>query len=174
VQCQPRSTILALPLHLFRMSFALNGTHITGGTFNNVSGNMSQVFHSHVPHIRLSHPGLRQLEGDGDQALLVEHDRYTSPDSIRGSSGPIRTNRVSRHCNPRPYGEPKPFSSNITGIEMSPAIGVHGQGSNDPELTHTDVARTIFNSVRGNMTQISVTSYGDSGACCTFFCPPGI
>lgn len=30
------------------MSLALNGAHIEGGTFNNVSGNMSQVLTFHV------------------------------------------------------------------------------------------------------------------------------
>lgn len=33
------------------MSFALNGTHINGGTFNNVAGNMTHVVHSKVIHI---------------------------------------------------------------------------------------------------------------------------
>ncbi|KAJ7029447.1 hypothetical protein C8F04DRAFT_1237031 [Mycena alexandri] len=30
------------------MSFALNGTHIAGATFNNVSGNMTQVYNLHI------------------------------------------------------------------------------------------------------------------------------
>jgi hypothetical protein len=36
------------------MSFALNGTYIDGGTFNNVSGNMTQIFNSHFSHTGIS------------------------------------------------------------------------------------------------------------------------
>ncbi|KAJ7478217.1 hypothetical protein FB451DRAFT_1556981 [Mycena latifolia] len=44
------------------MSFALNGTHIDGGTFNNVAGNMTQVLHFHItPSHSLADP--RLLDG---------------------------------------------------------------------------------------------------------------
>jgi hypothetical protein len=50
------------------MAFSLNGTHIVGGSFNSVAGNMSQVFNSHVMpaglllgnEVSMDHP---QLEG---------------------------------------------------------------------------------------------------------------
>jgi hypothetical protein len=35
------------------MAFSLNGTHIEGGTFNNVAGNMLQVFNTHVVPVGL-------------------------------------------------------------------------------------------------------------------------
>ncbi|KAJ7715886.1 hypothetical protein B0H16DRAFT_1701543 [Mycena metata] len=38
------------------MSFALNGTHIEGGTFNNVAGNVTQVFNSRIGSIRAVRP----------------------------------------------------------------------------------------------------------------------
>ncbi|KAJ7023370.1 hypothetical protein C8F04DRAFT_1134592 [Mycena alexandri] len=46
------------------MSFALNGTHIEGGTFNNVAGNMTQVFNSRIRPIRVIQPSDR---GDPDR-----------------------------------------------------------------------------------------------------------
>ncbi|KAJ7131063.1 hypothetical protein C8R44DRAFT_699026 [Mycena epipterygia] len=70
------------------MSFALNGTHINGGTFNNVSGNVTQVFNSHVSHVGLS---MGAEPGDGFLA------------SATTSIGAIRTDRVSRHRNGEPY-----------------------------------------------------------------------
>ncbi|KAJ7116988.1 hypothetical protein C8R44DRAFT_983315 [Mycena epipterygia] len=72
------------------MSFALNGTHIDGGTFNNVAGNMTQVFNSHVSnsHARIS-AGPERTDG-----FLP---------STTGSIGAIRAHRVSRHKNGEPY-----------------------------------------------------------------------
>ncbi|KAJ7794887.1 hypothetical protein B0H14DRAFT_2621488 [Mycena olivaceomarginata] len=42
---------LLLPSTTSTMAFTLTGTHIDGSTFNNVSGNMSQVLHSHIVRI---------------------------------------------------------------------------------------------------------------------------
>jgi hypothetical protein len=39
------------------MPFALNDTHIEGGTFSNVAGNMSQVLNLHVVHLKESAGG---------------------------------------------------------------------------------------------------------------------
>ncbi|KAJ7098989.1 hypothetical protein C8R44DRAFT_811030 [Mycena epipterygia] len=72
------------------MSFSLNGTHIDGGTFNNVAGNMTQVFNSHVSHARMSVGG----EREGIHSFLS---------STTGSIGAIRSDRVSRHRNGEPY-----------------------------------------------------------------------
>ncbi|KAJ7117041.1 hypothetical protein C8R44DRAFT_983337 [Mycena epipterygia] len=76
------------------MSFALNGTHIDGGTFNNVAGNMTQVLNSHVSnsHARISAGTER---GERKQGLMS---------STTGSIGAIRGDRVSRHRNGEPYG----------------------------------------------------------------------
>ncbi|KAJ7117025.1 hypothetical protein C8R44DRAFT_925889 [Mycena epipterygia] len=71
------------------MSFALNGTHIDGGTFNNVAGNMTQVFNSHVSN---SHAGLER--GEDTHAVLP---------LITSSISTIRSDRVSRHRNGEPY-----------------------------------------------------------------------
>ena len=53
------------------MSFALNGTHITGGTFNNVSGNMSQVSNSQVVHIGQNRGQRAGLEDDQEVLFFV-------------------------------------------------------------------------------------------------------
>ncbi|KAJ7098962.1 hypothetical protein C8R44DRAFT_859576 [Mycena epipterygia] len=74
-----------------RMSFALNGTHIDGGTFNNVAGNMTQVFNSHVSHARIS-AGPERGQG-----------MHTFIPSTTGSIGAIRAHRRSRHRNGEPY-----------------------------------------------------------------------
>ncbi|KAJ7117023.1 hypothetical protein C8R44DRAFT_738889 [Mycena epipterygia] len=67
------------------MSFALNDTHIDGGTFNNVAGNMTQVFNSHVSHARISAGGER------------EGIRSFRPST--SSIGAIRAERGLRHRN---------------------------------------------------------------------------
>jgi hypothetical protein len=48
------------------MAFALYGSHIDGGTFNSVSGNMSQVFNAHVVQIQTP-VERRQLIGAPDR-----------------------------------------------------------------------------------------------------------
>ncbi|KAJ6602087.1 hypothetical protein DFH09DRAFT_1270834 [Mycena vulgaris] len=79
------------------MSFALENTHISGGNFNNVSGNMTQVFNSQAVHVNV--PVDQQLvEGShGVRGRGINH----STGVIRGSSG---------HSNFRPYGEVEPDS----------------------------------------------------------------
>ncbi|KAJ7040764.1 hypothetical protein C8F04DRAFT_1082054 [Mycena alexandri] len=55
------------------MSFGLNGTHIEGGTFNNVAGNMTQVFNSRIGPIRGLQPSDR-----GDPARTRSDDSRNS------------------------------------------------------------------------------------------------
>ncbi|KAJ6613187.1 hypothetical protein B0H10DRAFT_253523 [Mycena sp. CBHHK59/15] len=69
------------------MSFALDRTHISGGTFNNVSGNMTQVIHSHPVHLpapvgpRLMDGGPRRLLPPGTTGdAMGPSDRKEWPD----------------------------------------------------------------------------------------------
>ncbi|KAJ7478104.1 hypothetical protein FB451DRAFT_1365782, partial [Mycena latifolia] len=139
------------------MSFALNGTHIDGGTFNNVSGNMSQVFNSHV---HLNAPG--NLRGEDAGGLL-----------------PI-TNRSARHRHHEMELPPlNPMMAGHRGTLFLPGIHyVEGNGvvgditqfappmrpnASKESSNPTNTSNISYNSVGGNMTQLSVTSYGECG-----------
>ncbi|KAJ7473191.1 hypothetical protein FB451DRAFT_1398333 [Mycena latifolia] len=75
------------------MSFALTGTHIDGGTFNNVSSNMSQVFNSNVVHIAVG--GADPHDGTTGNLL----DSTTTGRTI----GTIRPQHSSRDQRFQPY-----------------------------------------------------------------------
>ncbi|KAJ7501122.1 hypothetical protein B0H11DRAFT_754812 [Mycena galericulata] len=145
------------------MSFSLERTHISGGTFNNVSGNMSQVNNSYV-----AVPAGQQVVG-GPQRLLPS------------AGGLQRAGRQIRNTH-RPYDIPArplicPPEAGLSGIEDNggladnlpimpsdtlfqiPGHRVTGHGGHI--LPHP---RT-FNSVGGDMNQleVNVTSYGESG-----------
>jgi hypothetical protein len=61
------------------MSFALNGTQISGGTFNNVSGNMTQVFNSNsVP--------IDALRGNDQSMAVCVRAR---PSGFRPANSPV-------------------------------------------------------------------------------------
>ncbi|KAJ7473196.1 hypothetical protein FB451DRAFT_1089068, partial [Mycena latifolia] len=163
------------------MSFALTGTHIDGGTFNNVSGNMSQVFTSNVVHIAVG--GADPHDGTTGNLL----DSTTTGRTI----GTIRPQHSSRDQRFQPYAvtdrsphhrnpemEPAPLSSSDRRHPMplmiSYDIGGNGMAGVIPQFAppmRTNVGESsnptntsnIYNSVGGNMTQLSVTSYGESG-----------
>ncbi|KAJ6531517.1 hypothetical protein DFH09DRAFT_1284849 [Mycena vulgaris] len=82
------------------MAFSLNGTHIEGSTFNNVSGNMLQVYNSHVVHV-----GPRLLVHDvrEDRPLIAGVHDFPAAATTHGSIGPIRTQRALRNQDTRPY-----------------------------------------------------------------------
>jgi hypothetical protein len=103
------------------MAFSLNSTHIEGGTFNSVAGNMAQVFNSHVVPAGLlsgnkvsrDHPQLKgghRLTGEvhvcGGWAIF-DHGRATMTGSS-GSIGSIRSQRALRNQDTQPYGKPMP------------------------------------------------------------------
>ncbi|KAJ7779585.1 hypothetical protein B0H14DRAFT_3586609 [Mycena olivaceomarginata] len=167
-------------------SFSLNGTHIEGGTFNSVAGNMSQVFNSHVipagllpgNEVSRDHPRLEGGHSSQVKSTYVEDVQYLIMVTLAittgssGSIGPIRGQRVLRNRDTRPY-EPS-YSSQSPTPEMvavtyglpvypsqfqrplqnqdAPAQGWAGQNNSN-----------TFNSIAGDMTQLSVTSYGESG-----------
>ncbi|KAJ6531510.1 hypothetical protein DFH09DRAFT_1284845 [Mycena vulgaris] len=83
------------------MAFSLNGTHIEGSTFNNVSGNMSQVYNSHVVHVG---PRLLLHDAREDRPLIAGVHDFPAAARTHGSIGPIRTQRALRNQDTRPYG----------------------------------------------------------------------
>ncbi|KAJ6533412.1 hypothetical protein DFH09DRAFT_1284421 [Mycena vulgaris] len=168
------------------MSFALNGTHIEGGTFNNVCGSMSQVVHTHVTHIR-SAPGRRVEDGSDDFLLAAS----TTTDRFIGA---IRPPRASRHGNVGPYKDTMSLRdqrnyANDDRTSRKTPRAIQGSRSSLGILTDFELARgqmkpqreqnysvaaqtsamppenistTTFNSVGGDMIQLNVTSNGES------------
>ncbi|KAJ6565969.1 hypothetical protein DFH09DRAFT_984206, partial [Mycena vulgaris] len=163
------------------MSFALTGTHIDGGTFNSVSGNMSQVYNSHVVH----------LSAPADPRPPNVVDGLTSSTLTTGSIERLRPQRTVRDENTGPYaiadrGHRHRHHQDIQPPDWNgPSLGESGNA-----LRPTDAAENIgrmaacdplafapprtigfspdnisntFNNVGGNMIQLSVTSYGESG-----------
>ncbi|KAJ7501139.1 hypothetical protein B0H11DRAFT_2224968 [Mycena galericulata] len=149
------------------MSFALEHTHISGGTFNNVTGNMSQVNNSYV-----AMPAGQRVIG-GAQRLLS---------TVGGSTGVVRAQRAGRQIRSthRPYDipahrlicAPEAGWSGVADTEgpadglrimansasfQNPSSGFAGYGENIPNHPQT------FNSIGGDMNQVNVTSYGESG-----------
>ncbi|KAJ6590589.1 hypothetical protein DFH09DRAFT_1274049 [Mycena vulgaris] len=179
------------------MSFALNGTQISGGTFNNVSGNMSQVVHSHS--VLVGAPaGQRLINGGQGLHSMQRGDSF-------GVVRPPREERQSR-ISQRPYGAREPISSGERRIQtradipnrglrhaiqdVGPSSMNHdGILSGDSYADHMpldnyrimsggtsydgpsradagpreSIPNHIFNSIGGDMTQVSLTSYGESG-----------
>ncbi|KAJ6531501.1 hypothetical protein DFH09DRAFT_1044504 [Mycena vulgaris] len=82
------------------MAFSLNGTHIERSTFNNVSGNMSQVYNSHVVHVG---PRLPVHDAREDRPLIAGVHHFPAAATTHGSIGPIGTQRALRNQDTRPY-----------------------------------------------------------------------
>ncbi|KAJ7809380.1 hypothetical protein B0H14DRAFT_3151618 [Mycena olivaceomarginata] len=121
------------------MAFSLNGTHIEGGTFNSVVGNMSQVFNSHVVPVGLL-PG---NEVSRDHPQLEGGHRFTG----EVHSPTPETVAVTYDLPVYPSQFQRPLQN-----QDAPAQGWAGQNNSN-----------TFNSIAGDMTQLSVTSYGESG-----------
>ncbi|KAJ7789711.1 hypothetical protein B0H14DRAFT_2536015 [Mycena olivaceomarginata] len=122
------------------MSFALNGTHIEGGNFNNVAGNMTQVFNSTV--------------------------RPIGPQADPGPSGLNNLNRRNRCLHPTSLADStNPMSPTIEydGVDEVAARFIPPHLDGGESRAHLTDISTAYNSVGGNMTQLNVTSYGESG-----------
>lgn len=112
------------------MSFALNGTQISGGTFNNVSGNMTQVINSHSAHLaapagQRSREGAQELPGSSElyNRNILEMDDLGAPGTTDGVIGPHRGARLGRHSH-RPYGarEPVSLGKELRHSQISPTV----------------------------------------------------
>ncbi|KAJ7835992.1 hypothetical protein B0H13DRAFT_192383 [Mycena leptocephala] len=162
------------------MALSLNGTHISGGTFNNVSGHMLQILH-HAYSFPVAAPP------------SIESGQQFLPSSATGKSigsiGPQRQLRRRRNSHP-PYVIPDPGhwnpdqESDQSPVGRETAFGDISASAFQasipdcyapleqlewPEQDHFPPAPsdgslpTTFNSVGGDMTQVSVTWYGESG-----------
>ncbi|KAJ7779576.1 hypothetical protein B0H14DRAFT_3586595 [Mycena olivaceomarginata] len=129
------------------MAFSLNGTHIEGGTFNSVAGNMSQVFNSHVVPAGLLLGDESSQTATGHLRPQIQHVDDQSEPSYSSQSPTPETVAVT-------YGLPVYSSQFQRPLQNhdAPAQGWAGQNNSN-----------TFNSIAGDMTQLSVTSYGESG-----------
>ncbi|KAJ7762184.1 hypothetical protein B0H16DRAFT_1529974 [Mycena metata] len=94
------------------MSFALNGTHIEGGTFNNVAGNMTQVFNRIEPN-RGVQPSDRD---DPDRASLnPSSDDSRNPLGSRAIGYP-GDNSQSMHLDGRDESHPADISTTYNSV----------------------------------------------------------
>ncbi|KAJ7926419.1 hypothetical protein B0H13DRAFT_2653849 [Mycena leptocephala] len=165
------------------MPFAFHGTHISGGNFNNVSGNMTQVFNSHAMHV----------DTRPDQALIDGAQRVLPSRTVNHSFGAIRVPTARQHGF-RPYAianrvhgrqhSDMPGGDMLYGIAPGPpatrddvpaytgsmpieacnlARFQQRIGSGEAPASSAEDISNTFNSVSGDMTQLSVTSYGESG-----------
>ncbi|KAJ7153112.1 hypothetical protein C8R43DRAFT_1106842 [Mycena crocata] len=138
------------------MAFSLSGT-ISGGTFNNVSGNMSQVIQSYVTHDdgrmgaspdALTHPtgphtrGIRPFKGQQDQS--------TQPYPMNGPN-----NGYAHQAFRSPSTSSTLLNDASTSRRQDKTAGGHSP--------HWRSAANTYNTVSGDMNQISVTTYGESG-----------
>ncbi|KAJ7044446.1 hypothetical protein C8F04DRAFT_643916 [Mycena alexandri] len=197
------------------------GTKIDGGTFNNVSGNMSQVLNSHVVRIEApTHPplvprvlpigsssfgairgrqdGLRRAATHPYASLSHQHQNHAQQIEFPESGSVYSDNVEPRYPAAQPYaiasrGQQNQsheielpncngtYSADVGNtmrrrssyeraarsealFPVSPAqvmpyppTNLHSAGSNIDDISNT------FNNVAGDMTQLNVTSYGESG-----------
>ncbi|KAJ6527352.1 hypothetical protein DFH09DRAFT_1371431 [Mycena vulgaris] len=115
------------------MAFSLNGTHIEGSTFNNVSGNMSQVYNSHVVHVR---PRLLVHDVREDQPLIMGVHNFPAAATTHGSIRPIRTQRTLRDRDMRPYAHLPSVDPHDHRRVASSQRHMSGAGSGGPSEMH--------------------------------------
>ncbi|KAJ6488332.1 hypothetical protein DFH09DRAFT_1377670 [Mycena vulgaris] len=111
------------------MAFSLNGTHIEGSTFNNVSGNMSQVYNSHVVHVG---PRLLVHDAREDRPLIAGVRDFPAAATTRGSIGPMRNQRALRNQDTRPYAHLPSVNPHDHRRVASSQPHVSGVGSGGP------------------------------------------
>ncbi|KAJ6564098.1 hypothetical protein B0H19DRAFT_1067691 [Mycena capillaripes] len=131
------------------MSFSLNGTPISGGTFYSVSGNMSQVINSNpiLPARQRSMEGAPSFPRGSEASDHIEHQ---DKDDIQADLTGPATHLIASGDMPVPY----------SGLTPDPGNYAHAPFE---EIDGARAHATTFNSVGGDMTQVSVTSYGESG-----------
>ncbi|KAJ7125842.1 hypothetical protein C8R43DRAFT_1111483, partial [Mycena crocata] len=152
------------------MTFTLpDGSLITGGTFNNVSGNMSQVFNSHPLR---TEPAANQghLESKSVYACSSRNTRNgvirTRQDSIRDVTRPYTNPRSNRH-NPEGSGHTatndQVLRNNESEYEVFAGNFENRRRIHVNSFSDTLNTNTTFNHVGGDVVQYSMTSYGESG-----------
>ncbi|KAJ7798750.1 hypothetical protein B0H14DRAFT_2466094 [Mycena olivaceomarginata] len=144
---------------------------------------MSQVFNSHVVPAGLL-PG---NEISRDHLRLEGSHRFTAiPTGSSGSIGPIRSQRALRNQDTQPYRHLRPQIQHVDDqlessyssqsptpetVDVTYGLPVYPSQLQQPLQHHNAPAQgwagqnnsNTFNSIAGDMTQLSVTSYGESG-----------
>ncbi|KAJ6530458.1 hypothetical protein DFH09DRAFT_1410981 [Mycena vulgaris] len=106
------------------MPFALNNSHISGGNFNNVSGNMTQVFNSQSIRVN-ARVDQRLVEGSHG---VRDPDSNDSTRVIRGSRGyfNFRPYDIANRRNPyRPEVSPNPIGNSLNNIRAGVQTAMH-------------------------------------------------
>ncbi|KAJ6566691.1 hypothetical protein B0H19DRAFT_713019 [Mycena capillaripes] len=132
------------------MPFELTGV-ISGGTFNNVAGNMTQVVNWHA-----SDPSAqgREEQDESTTALLCTHEPMIQGSSIAGV--------VRQRARPSSVRHPYHSGHIVRNTGTNPNRGL--QDDRRPPIEHFEPLNHTYNSVGGNMSQVSNTiSYGESG-----------
>ncbi|KAJ7811692.1 hypothetical protein B0H14DRAFT_3150643 [Mycena olivaceomarginata] len=131
------------------MSFTLERTHIAGGTFNNVAGNLSQVFNSHTlrhrPSVSLGQLGGAARPDASSRVAILTEFNYVS------------ASRETNHPAVHRLGSARRRSGDVSESQLPHDVPNAALGDAD------HIPGTVFNSVAGNMTQLNVTSYQISG-----------
>ncbi|KAJ7026820.1 hypothetical protein C8F04DRAFT_103648 [Mycena alexandri] len=171
------------------MPFSIEGS-VSGGTFNavtgdlnQVSGNLTQVFNSQVHSsatpaldgpggaLALSSPdnqsvigalrhqrrALRAQSAPYSKELRTIGDRSEASDAVASETSPNLQASSSTSSAAIPYEHIPGYHGNVS-VDLIPLSEHHGVHDSGEEFSpHT------FNNVAGNMTQLRVTSYGESG-----------
>ncbi|KAJ6578683.1 hypothetical protein DFH09DRAFT_1077614 [Mycena vulgaris] len=145
------------------MSFTLNGTHISGGTFNNVAGNMNQVLNSHqVAHVAppVDQRSLETILANGRSVGTIRPTREIP--STRMDPNSLAQNHGSRET---PTNSRASLRSSQSAVPTAyPDRCEHSTEEFTPPHTHPfHPEPTIWNNVGGDMTQVTVNSHGGSG-----------
>ncbi|KAJ6530483.1 hypothetical protein DFH09DRAFT_1285032 [Mycena vulgaris] len=174
------------------MPFTLDNTHISGGNFNNVSGNMTQVFNSQAVHVNVpvdqrlvegSHgvrdPGINDftgvIRGSRGHSSFRPYDianrgnRYR-PEILPNLSGHSSNNiqagvhNTMHHVGPAYIDDGSMSIADLNQFQRSSEFASpHYAASDPPPPTFPHNPPRTFTSVAGNMTQLNLTSHGESG-----------
>ncbi|KAJ7473112.1 hypothetical protein B0H11DRAFT_1918976 [Mycena galericulata] len=151
------------------MPFSLDGTHISGGTFNNVSGNMSQVTNSCVVH-GVQSVDQRSIDGPSDASTGSVALQRRAGKSANAHRPYDILNRVAQPGiqNFDSHGRRSGIDSRSANMHLgNNQIMPYGTGTprngSSPAAAAQSAPNPTFNSIGGDMTQVNLTSYGESG-----------
>ncbi|KAJ7805602.1 hypothetical protein B0H14DRAFT_1594435, partial [Mycena olivaceomarginata] len=170
----------------FAMAFSLNGTRIEGGTFNSVAGNMSQVFNSHVctggtatgPRGQQGQPTVRgrpQVHSYNNREQWLHWANQKSKSTEESGYTALQISRPQiQHVDDQPESSYSSQSPTPEAVDVTHGLPVYPshlqrplQNQDAPAQGWTGQTNSnTFNSVVGDMTQLTMTSYGESGIDC--------
>ncbi|KAF7369418.1 putative nwd2 protein [Mycena venus] len=169
------------------MAFNLNGT-IYGGTFNNVSGDMNQVSYRNEIYAPAHHLGVALSRRDIDGVLAQQQSMKSLRPERRATRQQNLPYDIANRGRRRGIENSQGVPSHATATSEATAVrhdtvptysGDYGNISIDnqmrdhyPETVHHQdtgqppvgsISTNTFTSVAGNVTQLHLTSYGESG-----------